>query len=70
MLDSDWLIVKLLKTAWLDWMISISVRLISSSILIFFHVKNTWLGNSLNCFDLLLIAFMSVHYFFFKNLGH
>ena len=41
MLDSDWLI--LLKTPWLDWMIFISARLNSISILILFHVKNNWL---------------------------
>ena len=41
MLDSDWLI--LLKIPWLDWMIFISARLNSISILIFFLVKNNWL---------------------------
>ena len=41
MLDSDWLI--LLKCPWLDWMIFISARLNSISILILFHVKNNWL---------------------------
>ena len=41
MLDSDWLI--LLKIHWLDWMIFISARLNSISILIFFLVKNNWL---------------------------
>ena len=70
MLDSDWLIVKFSKTPWLDWMISISARLNSSSILIFFHIENTWLRNSFNCFDLLLFAFKSVQLFFSKNLGH
>ena len=43
MLDSDWLMAKLVKTPWLDWMILISARLNSISILIFFHVKNIWL---------------------------
>ena len=43
MLDSDWLIAKILKTPCLDWMIFISARLNSISILIFFHIKNNWL---------------------------
>ena len=37
MLDSDWLII--LKIPWLDWMIFISARLNSISILIFFLVN-------------------------------
>ena len=45
MLDSDLLI--LLKIPWLDWMIFISARLNSISILIFFLVKNNWLISSL-----------------------
>ena len=39
MLDSDWLIAKLLKTPWLDWINLISARLNSKSILIFFTLK-------------------------------
>ena len=41
MLDLDCLMP--LKTPWLDWMIFISARLNSISILILFHVKNNWL---------------------------
>ena len=49
MLDSDWLI--LLKIPWLDWMIFISARLNSISILIFFLVKNNWLISLLFLFN-------------------
>ena len=52
MLDSDWLI--LLKTPWLDWMIFISARLNSISILIFFLVKNNWLISLLFLFTFIL----------------
>ena len=53
MLDSDRLI--LLKTPWLDWMIFISARLNSISILIFFHVENNWLIS-------LLFLFTFIHF--------
>ena len=53
MLDSDWLI--LLKIPWLDWMIFISTRLNSISILIFFLVKNNWLIS-------LLFLFTFIHF--------
>ena len=56
MLDSDWLIAKILKTAWLDWIRFISARLNSESILIFFHVKNNWLR-------ILLFLFIFIHFF-------
>ena len=52
MLDSDWLI--LLKIPWLDWMIFISARLNSISILIFFLVKNNWLISLLFLFTFIL----------------
>ena len=57
MLDSDWLIAnsKFLKTPWLDWMIFISARLNSVSILILFHVKN-------NCSRNLLFLFTFIHF--------
>ena len=55
MLDSDWLIAKLLKTSWLDWMVFISARLNSISILIFFHVKN-------NLLIRLLFYFTFIHF--------
>ena len=45
MLDSDWLIAKLLKTPWLDWINFISARLNSKCILTFFYVKSNWLRN-------------------------
>ena len=53
MLDSDWWI--LLKIPWLDWMIFISARLNSISILIFFLVKNNWIIS-------LLFLFTFVHF--------
>ena len=53
MLDSDWLL--LLKIPWLDWMIFISARLNSISILIIFLVKNNWL-------KILLFLFTSIHF--------
>ena len=55
MLDSVWLIAKLLKTPWLDWMFFISARLNSISILIFNHVKNNWLKS-------LLFLFTFIHF--------
>ena len=53
MLDSDWLII--LKIPWLNWMIFISARLNSISILILFHVKNNWLIS-------LLFLFTFIHF--------
>ena len=64
MLDSYWLIAKLLKILWLDWMIFISARLISISILIFFHVKNNCLRNLLFLFT--FIHFLRLFIFFLK----
>ena len=55
MLDSDWLIAKLLKTPWLDCINLNSARLNSKSILIFFHVKINWLKN-------LLFLFIFIHF--------
>ena len=55
MLDSDWLVANFLKTPWLDWIILISARLNSKSILIFFHVKSNWLRN-------LLFLFIFIHF--------
>ena len=51
-----WLVdSKFLKTPWLDWIIFISARLNSVSILIFFHVKN-------NCSRNLLFLFAFTHF--------
>ena len=55
MLNSDWLIAKLLKIPWLDWWIFISAKLNSISILILFHVKNNWLIS-------LLFLFTFIHF--------
>ena len=55
MFDSDWLISKLLKTPWLDWMIFISARLNCISSPIFFHVKK-------NCLRNLLFQFIFIHF--------
>ena len=52
-LVSDWLILEFLKAPWLDWMIMISARLHSVSILIFSHVKNNWLISLLFLFTFL-----------------
>ena len=49
-----------MKTPWLDYMILIS------SILIFSHVKNSWIVNSLNCLCLLLYSFEAVQSTFLK----
>ena len=67
MLGSDWLI--LLKTPWLDWMIFISARLNSISILIFFLVKNNWLISLLFLFTFILF-FEATQLTLSKNLVH
>ena len=53
MLGSDWLILS--ETPWLDWMIFISAKLNSISILILVHVKNNWLIS-------LLFLFFLIHF--------
>ena len=67
MLDSDWLM--LLKIPWLDWMIFISARLNSISILIFFLVKNNWLISLLFLFTFIYF-FEAIQLTLSKNLGH
>ena len=69
MLDSDWMIAKLLKASWLVWMIVILARLKNIFILIFFHVKNNWLWNSNNCLFLIFFAFEAFQLFFSESLG-
>ena len=66
MLDSNWLIAKLLKTPWLDGINLNSARINSKSIQIFFHVKSNWLRNLLFLFN--FIHFLSLFNFSFLKI--